>query len=157
MSVLIGADTQQLLFSWACRGTGNNPGPQRVSSLTWKAGTEKLSLLRPAKVPQLGPSFPHFLLPALRPCTFLGRCIHSWSSCPTCGATLPKQTGKSRSPGTCVRGVQEEGELVFWWYLDCRVCVLCPCTVVKRAVGTIPQPQPREGGAGSTGRVPSVS
>lgn len=46
---------------------------------------------------------------------------------------------------------------VFWLYLDCHVCVLSLCTVVKRAVGTITQPQPREGGAGSAGRVPSVS
>lgn len=85
-------------------GVGNNPGTQRLSSLTWKAGTEKLFLLRPAKGPQLGPTFPCFLLPAMRPCIFLGRCIHSWSSCPACGATLPKQTGKSCSSGTCVGG-----------------------------------------------------
>lgn len=101
-------------------GVGNNPGTQRMASLTWKAGTEKLFLLRPAKGPQLGPTFPCFLLPAMRPCIFLGRCIHSWSSCPACGATLPKQTGKSCSSGTCVQlgGVRRSES---WLYLDCHV------------------------------------
>lgn len=35
--------------------------------------------------------------------------------------------------------------------------VLCPCTVVKTTVGIITWPQPREGGAGLAGRIPSVS
>lgn len=133
-----------------------------MSSLTWKADTEKLFLPRPAKVPQLSPTFPCFLLPAMRPCVFFGRCVHSWSSCPACGATLPKQAGESCS-GTCVcvwGGAFRRNEI---WLgvlvvsgLPC-LYVLYPCTVVKRTVGIIIWPQPREGGAGSAGRIPSVS